>query len=70
MVASHARCFRSRCLYSSSTWSPDGQALLYARYVLDLASTTPGRFDIYMADINTGESQLLVEGGDMPALLP
>jgi hypothetical protein len=38
--------------------------------VLDLTSPTPGRFDIYMTDVETGQSQLLVEGGDMPALLP
>jgi Tol biopolymer transport system component len=56
--------------YSSLAWSPDGRHLLYARYVLDLTSPTPGRFDIYMTDVETGESQLLVEGGDMPALLP
>jgi ABC-type nickel/cobalt efflux system permease component RcnA len=56
--------------YSSLTWAPDARHLLYARYVLDLTSTTPGRFDIYMADVETGASELLVEGGDMPALLP
>ena len=56
--------------YSSLAWSPDGRHLLYARYVLDLTSPTPGRFDIYMTDVETGESQVLVEGGDMPALLP
>ena len=55
--------------YSSLTWSPDGRHLLYARYVLDLTSSTPGRFDIYMTNIESGESEILVEGGDMPALL-
>lgn len=56
--------------YSSLAWSPDGRYLLYARYVLDLTFAAPGRFDIHMTDLDTGESQLLLEGGDMPSLLP
>ena len=56
--------------YSGLTWSPDGRCLLYARYVLAPTSPTPGRFDVHMTEIGTGKSQVLVEGGDMPALLP
>jgi TolB protein len=56
--------------YSSISWSPDGSYILYSRYVLDLTASTPGRFDIYMTDAESGESELLVEGGDMPTLLP
>jgi Tol biopolymer transport system component len=56
--------------YSSLTWSPDARFLLYSRYVLDLSGQTHGRFDIYAADISTGESRVLVTGGDMPTLLP
>lgn len=65
--------------YSSLNWSPDGRYLLYSRYSLE--SPTPGaassastagtgRFDVYVTDIQTGESRLLVTGGDLPALLP
>jgi len=56
--------------YSSLRWSPDGRSLLYSRYVLDPTGQNPGRFDIYLADIQTGESRLLVESGDLPAFLP
>jgi ABC-type nickel/cobalt efflux system permease component RcnA/Tol biopolymer transport system component len=56
--------------YSSLRWSPDGRNLLYSRYVLDPTGQNPGRFDIYLADIQTGESKLLVQSGDLPAFLP
>jgi ABC-type nickel/cobalt efflux system permease component RcnA/Tol biopolymer transport system component len=55
--------------YSSLLWSADGRHLLYARYLLDIDAATPGRFDIYRTDVESGESELLVEGGDMPTLL-
>ncbi|MFN2121378.1 MAG: sulfite exporter TauE/SafE family protein [Anaerolineales bacterium] len=56
--------------YSSLKWSPDGRYLLYSRYALDPGGQNPGRFDIYLADIQTGESQLLVNSGDLPTFLP
>jgi len=56
--------------YSSLNWSPDGRHLLFSRYVLDLSAQAPGHFDIYVADILTGETRALVTGGDMPAFLP
>ena len=56
--------------YSSLNWSPDARDLLFSRYVLDLSAQVPGHFDIYVADIVTGETRALVTGGDMPAFLP
>lgn len=56
--------------YSSLVWSPDSRQLLYTRYVLDPEAATPGRFDIYRTDVESGKTHLVVEGGDMPALLP
>ena len=56
--------------YSSLNWSPDGRDLLYSRYVLDLSAQTPGHFDIYIAEIGTDQTRVLVSGGDVPAFLP
>ncbi len=66
----HAFLMEDGASYSSLLWSPDGRFLLYSRYVLDLSSQDPGRFDIYMADTQTGDTRLLASGGDMPGLLP
>ncbi len=56
--------------YSSLLWSPDSRKILYARYVLDLSAATPGHFDLYQTDVESGKSQLLAEGADIPAWLP
>ena len=56
--------------YSSLNWSRDGRYLLYSRYVLDLSAQSPGHFDIYVVDVVTGQSKLLITGGDMPSFLP
>jgi ABC-type nickel/cobalt efflux system permease component RcnA/Tol biopolymer transport system component len=56
--------------YSSLNWSPDGHNLVYSRYTLDASAQNPGHFDVYLTDITTGSSRLLVKGGDMPTLLP
>jgi Tol biopolymer transport system component len=56
--------------YSSLRWSPDGLYLLYSRYALNPSGQTPGHFDIYLVDVQTGQSKLLVHAGDVPAFLP
>ncbi len=66
----HAFLMEEGASYSSLLWSADGRFLLYSRYVLDLSSQDPGRFDIYAADTLTGDTRLLASGGDMPGLLP
>ena len=66
----HAILQEPEASYSSLVWSTDGRHLLYARYVLDVGAATPAGFDIYWTDVESGRSELLVEGGDMPTLLP
>jgi Tol biopolymer transport system component len=56
--------------YSSLNWSPDSAYLIYSRYSQGPSSTTIGRFDIYIADVRTGESRLLAENGDLASFLP
>jgi Tol biopolymer transport system component len=56
--------------YSNLEWSPDGKYLLYSRYLLQFSTQNVGHFDVCAADTRTGNSMILVPGGDIPALLP
>lgn len=53
--------------FGPPVWSPDGRYLLARRFALQGASITPG---IWLIDIATGESRLLIEPGDQPRWLP
>jgi ABC-type nickel/cobalt efflux system permease component RcnA/Tol biopolymer transport system component len=56
--------------YSNVKWFPDGNELIFTRYVFPISSNDGGHFDIYMLDIQTGKETLLVQNGDIPTLLP
>ncbi len=66
----HKLLAESGASYSDITWSPDGKSIIYSRYSLQNTSNSTGQFDIYQADIQTGNSTKLVSGGDYPTLLP
>jgi Tol biopolymer transport system component len=55
--------------YSGLQWSPDGRYLLYSRYVLQISTQSVPHFDVYLTDIQTGASSLLVPGGDLATFL-
>jgi Tol biopolymer transport system component len=55
--------------YSGLKWTPDGKYLIYARYSHPDSNPNIGRFDIYMADVQTSVETHLVIGGDLPELL-
>jgi ABC-type nickel/cobalt efflux system permease component RcnA len=67
---SHVFLNADNVYYSDLKWSPDGRFLIYSRYSYPSASQNQGRFDIYMADIPSGQETLLAPGGDLPGILP
>ncbi len=64
--SAHVLLAEDQVSYSSLAWSPDSTMLLYSRY----STRNPGKFDIYMVNIQTGKQRLLIDGGDLPGLLP
>jgi Tol biopolymer transport system component len=56
--------------YSGLGWSPDGGLLLYSRYKLDYSAGGVGRFDVCSTDIVTGQTKVLVPGGDIATYIP
>lgn len=56
--------------YSNLEWSADGKYLLYSRYILQFSTQNVGHFDVCATDTRTGNSMILVPGGDIPAFLP
>jgi ABC-type nickel/cobalt efflux system permease component RcnA/Tol biopolymer transport system component len=56
--------------YSSLNWSPDGRLLLYSRYTLDKSAGGAGYFDVCSTDISSGQTTVLVPGGDVATFMP
>ena len=52
--------------YTDLKWSPDGKYLAYTRYSYD----NIGHSDVYVIDIQTGQTTMLASGGLIPTLLP
>jgi len=52
--------------YTDLKWSPDGKYLAYTRYSYD----NIGHSDVYMINIQTGQTTMLAAGGFIPTLLP
>ena len=52
--------------YTDLSWSPDGNYLAYTRYSYD----NIGHSDVWMLDIQTGQTTMLASGGFIPTLLP
>jgi nickel/cobalt exporter len=52
--------------YTDLSWSPDGSYLAYTRYSYD----NIGHSDVWMVNIQTGQTTMLASGGFIPTLLP
>ncbi|HUI90110.1 MAG TPA: sulfite exporter TauE/SafE family protein [Anaerolineales bacterium] len=52
--------------YTDLNWSPDGGYLAYTRYSYD----NIGQSDVWMINIQTGQTTMLASGGFIPTLLP
>jgi nickel/cobalt transporter (NicO) family protein len=52
--------------YTDLDWSPDGNYLAYTRYSYD----NIGHSDVWMINIQTGQTTMLAAGGFIPTLLP
>ncbi|MGA7194676.1 MAG: hypothetical protein WBW94_13695 [Anaerolineales bacterium] len=52
--------------YTDLNWSPDGNYLAYTRYSYD----NIGHSDVWMINIQTGQTTMLASGGFIPTLLP
>jgi nickel/cobalt exporter len=52
--------------YTDLTWSPDGSVLAYTRY----SYAHIGHSDIWMIDIQSGQTTMLASSGFLPTLLP
>jgi hypothetical protein len=54
-------------IYEQPVWSPDGGYLLFHRYPLKISQVTP---KIFLANVETGELEEVVEAGHRPTWLP
>jgi len=52
--------------YTDLSWSPDGSYLAYTRY----SYNNIGHSDVWMINIQTGQTTMLASGGFIPTLLP
>ena len=52
--------------YTDLNWSPDGSVLAYTRYSYD----NIGHSDVWMINIQSGQTTMLASGGFIPTLLP
>ncbi len=63
---SHAILSEPDVSYTDLNWSPDGSYLAYTRY----SYNNIGHSDVWMINIQTGQTTMLASGGFIPTLLP
>ena len=67
---SHVLLKETGASYSGLGWFTDGRHLLYSRYTMQYSAGITGRFDVFTADITSGQTALLAPGGDVATFLP